>query len=284
MSETLTPRPVVRVDAGAKLSEAAEIMCNRSVGAVTVFDGDDLRGIFTERDLTFAIAEGKMPKEVPVAEVVNDFPIVVAGPVTKAEAARRMTSAHVRHLIVKDDHGYGIVSIRDLVDATDSRLEDAHFEDQPSAEDIMSSPVVTCRTEARLDEVAEIMAVNGISGLAVVDDNGKVVGVVSERDVAHALGGPLIRLTLRRPAHGEHFNAGVRPDRSWRVGDVMSKPAIVVVPGTPLPSVADVMRRNEVNRVPVVRDGRAIGMVTRGDILHAICRPQSASHSPVTTP
>jgi len=140
---------------------------------------------------------------------------------------------------------------------------------QLRAQDLMTSPVVAVREGTFFEEAAELLAERGISGFPVVNADEQLVGVVSERDLAHALGGPLIRLVVRRPHHPhlsvETVNDMPRDDR--RVGRIMTSPAISVHPDTPLHTLAEIMVKEEVNRLPVVREQEVVGIVTRGDLL-----------------
>jgi len=140
-----------------------------------------------------------------------------------------------------------------------------------TAADIMSAPAVACREEAYFEEVAELLSDREISGLPVLDASGRVVGVVSERDLAHALGGPLIRLVLRRPVHsGPFLRAHAVPIGAKRASDIMTSPAIVADPGMPLRRLAQTMLEQQINRIPIVYLDRLMGLVTRGDLLGAI--------------
>jgi len=141
-----------------------------------------------------------------------------------------------------------------------------------TAADIMSAPAVACREEAYFEEIGELLADREISGLPVVNAGGRVVGVVSERDLAHALGGPLIRLVLRRPVHSGPLLRGPHavPIDAKRAMDIMTSPAIIADPGTPLRRLAQTMLEQQINRIPIVYLGRLVGVVTRGDLLGAI--------------
>ena len=142
----------------------------------------------------------------------------------------------------------------------------------------MTAPAIACRAEAFFDEVAELLADRDISGVPVVNAAGTVVGVISERDLAHALGGPMVRLAVRR-----HNPAPSLPDikqiprEARRAKDVMTAPPVTVTRDTRLDTIARLMRESQINRVPVVEDGRLIGVVTRGDILAAIANLEHAA-------
>ena len=107
--------PLVRIRSSATIREAAQLMCDMSMGALGI-DGPhhEFAGIYTERDLMWNVAQGKDPG-TRLTEVLNDFPVIVEGPLSSLEAAIRMLDAHVRHLIVREGGELRIVSSRDLV-------------------------------------------------------------------------------------------------------------------------------------------------------------------------
>lgn len=93
--------PLVSVHDSATVAEAAQLMSDCSMGAVGVLGPDrKVAGIFTERDLTGFIARHGDPNETLLGEVMNDFPVVVEGPISDGGAIDRMTKAHIRHLLV----------------------------------------------------------------------------------------------------------------------------------------------------------------------------------------
>lgn len=263
-------RLLFTVDETTTIADAARTMCDRSIGALGVRDSaGELAGLLTERDLTWIAAQGFDLSTTPVSEVLNDFPIVLDGPISPATAASRMRDAHVRHLLLQEGGELRIVSLRDVVDAQPAA---------PSyAADAMSSPAVACHEDAHLEEVAEVLSERRLSGLPVVDDDGRVTGVISERDLAHAFGGPLIRLVLRR-GEREAQTAAVEPQR---VRDLMSRPPLTVSADAELDDVASLMADHDVNRIPVLDAGELVGILTRGDVLAAFAgRRRTVSVSP----
>ena len=116
MSGQVATRSLIRMRKSASIQEAARLMCDMSMGALGVDDDEHgFVGLITERDLMWAVAQGKDPLETRVKEIVNDFPIVVDAPISSEEAARRMISGHVRHLIIRDNDDLRILSMRDLL-------------------------------------------------------------------------------------------------------------------------------------------------------------------------
>ena len=142
---------------------------------------------------------------------------------------------------------------------------------EATAGEVMSTPAIVCRETTTLEELAELLSNREVSGVPVVAETGEVVGVVSEADFARAVGIPLIRLALKPRLSGPWLRVASRP-HATQARDVMSSPPRVVSPDTPLHSVAEVMVTEGINRIPVVDEGRLLGVVTRGDLLAALAR------------
>ena len=142
--------------------------------------------------------------------------------------------------------------------------------------DVMSAPAIACREEAYFEEVAEQLEERDISGMPVVDREGRVVGVISERDLAHALGGPMVRLALRRHNAPLTENVGDMPRSTRRAKALMTSPARTVESVTPLEDAARLMLRYKINRLPVVDAGRLVGVVTRGDVVSSVAHMEHA--------
>jgi CBS domain-containing protein len=136
--------------------------------------------------------------------------------------------------------------------------------------DVMTGEVVTVSPGASLKEAAELLVENRISGLPVVDNEGGVLGVVSEADV------------LAKEAQGlETHESLLSPDAlptgrtklDARVaGEAMTSPAVTIEANRPIALAAKLMIEEGVNRLPVVEDGKLVGIVTRADLVRAFVR------------
>ncbi len=126
------------------------------------------------------------------------------------------------------------------------------------AKDVMSSPVVTVRPDTPVTDAAALMAAHHISGLPVVTAEGELVGIVTEAD-------------LLRHARGGRRERGARAVR-LRVRDLMTSPVVTVDEEALLSEVAALMVRRQINRVPVMRAGQLVGIVSRADIVRALAR------------
>jgi CBS domain-containing protein len=240
-------------------------MADCSIGALGVLDpNQEFSGIVTERDLSSFVAHGENPSETLIADITNAVPVIVQGPIQDSDALDRMCKSHVRHLIVREGDDFRIVSIRDVVPSKEENTT------RLVVRDVMSAPAIACRAEAFFEEVAQILSDRDISGMPVVDRAGQIVGVISERDLAHALGGPMVRLSLRRHSKRPLHGVTGLPRGARRAKDIMTTPAVTIPPGTDLDVAARLLHLFEISRIPVVEEGRLLGVVTRGDVLGAI--------------
>ena len=114
-------RPLAVVAPGDTVLHALTVMAHNDVGALLVLDGEQLVGIFSERDYARKIIlQGKSSKETQVREIMSDKVAYVTPKATLDECMALMTEKHFRHLPVLDDDGavVGMVSIGDLVKET----------------------------------------------------------------------------------------------------------------------------------------------------------------------
>lgn len=281
MATTIHTHPLISIRSNATVQEAAALMADCSIAALGVLDASkEFAGILTERDLAWFVAQAKDPVETTIGEITNHFPVVVEGPIDDSTALERMRKARVRHLIVHEGDDFRIISMRDFVLKAPAQGSSG----SPTARDVMTAPAVACRDEAFFEEIAEILADRDISGMPVVDAGGRVAGVISERDLAHALGGPMVRLALRR--HNKRPLNGVAglPREARRAKDIMTTPALTAPSDTPLEDVARLMRVHQVNRVPLMDDERLVGVVTRGDVLGAVAHIEHEAIDPTKPP
>jgi CBS domain-containing protein len=137
------------------------------------------------------------------------------------------------------------------------------------AGDVMTVGAATVHPDASLAEAAKLMIEYRISGLPVVDTDGKLMGVVTEHDFLTQHDGTRPRwLHLLLADEGRQFTARDLHDR--RVANVMSRGPITVHIDTPIEEAADLMHRHRVKRLPVVADGKVVGILSRANLLEAL--------------
>jgi CBS domain-containing protein len=120
------------------------------------------------------------------------------------------------------------------------------------ATDVMSTPPITAEETMPIEEVAKKMFENDVSSVMVVDSTGRLVGIVTEKDVVGAVAIGKIGSNLP-------------------VARFMKENPITVSPDTPLDEVLEKMRRFNIRHLPVVdKDGKPIGMVSQRDLLDVV--------------
>jgi len=141
------------------------------------------------------------------------------------------------------------------------------------AKDVMTTKVVTVRPDTRVEHIAALLLERRISGVPVIDADGRVVGIVTEGDL------------MRRP------DIGTERHRGWwlrmfgdereraaeyarahgsRAADVMTRNVISVEEETPVVEIARLLEEHRIKRVPVLRDGELVGIVSRANLLHGL--------------
>jgi CBS-domain-containing membrane protein len=145
-----------------------------------------------------------------------------------------------------------------------------------NAAEVMTTNVITVKPEASVQEVAQILLANRISALPVVDGNGELCGIVSEGDLLRrAEAGTEERRSwwLQAFRSSESLATEFVKSHSRRVADVMTADVITVKPDTGVEQIAGLLQRKHIKRVPVVRDGEVIGIVSRANLLQAVANP-----------
>lgn len=140
-------------------------------------------------------------------------------------------------------------------------------------QDIMTTPVVTARPTASVHEIAELMIEHRIGGVPVVDIAGELVGIVTDGDLYRRaeLDSDRVRhswlewLSLTTEAAVNYTKAHGRTAR-----DVMTEDVVSVAPEATLREVADVLSSHQIHRVPVVGNGKVVGIVSRANLVQAL--------------
>ena len=141
------------------------------------------------------------------------------------------------------------------------------------ATEIMSTPVVTITVEKPVSEAARIMLDNHIGSLAVVDENGHFVGLMSEskylpeESALPYLRQSVLRLLGSELGDPENIEEVIENTRNTLVGDAMRKDAPTVLLDTHLAEIAKLMVEAETHHLPVLEDNKPVGMISRHDLL-----------------
>lgn len=138
--------------------------------------------------------------------------------------------------------------------------------------DAMSRTLVTVMPGHSVKHAAQIMVDHRVSGLPVVDGDGHLAGILTEGDL-------LRRVEFGLPGGGMSWSGAMSPAgtardfvkaNSWRVSDVMSHPVATISDHAPLADAAILLATRGIKRLPVIRDGKLVGIVSRADLLRAV--------------
>ncbi len=147
------------------------------------------------------------------------------------------------------------------------------------ARDIMTRDVVTVSPDTSVHDIAGLMAEKHISGLPVLSPDGQIIGMVSQSDLLHRTEIGTERGRARKWWFGifADSNALAREyakAHGLRAQDVMSRYVVSVRDDAELRDVADILDNHSIKRVPVVRDGRLVGVISRGDLVRTLSQVQ----------
>jgi CBS domain-containing protein len=142
-----------------------------------------------------------------------------------------------------------------------------------TAADVMTTDVITVTPETPVREIAKLLYTRRISGVPVIDPNRAVVGLVSEGDLmkhVDVIGEPRRSWWLTLFAGETALAHDYAKTHGRRAQDVMTPQVITVTPTALLDEIATTLERHRIKRVPVVQDGRLVGIVTRSNLVQAL--------------
>ena len=141
------------------------------------------------------------------------------------------------------------------------------------AEDVMVRQVVTARPNMAVGEAVRLLAENDVSALPVVNDDGMLLGIISEADL-------IWREEIDTIKHRSWWLEAITPGATLanefakshgrRVEEIMSREVITAEEGTPLEEIATLLERHRIKRVPVTRQGKLVGIVSRSNLIQAL--------------
>jgi CBS domain-containing protein len=147
------------------------------------------------------------------------------------------------------------------------------------ARDIMTTDVVTVAPETPVSRIASLLLERRISAVPVTSE-GSVLGIVSEGDLMHRRESGTARARswwLETFTDSETLARDYAKTHGRRALDVMTRHVISVTEDTDIGEIANLLETHRIKRVPVVREGKLVGIVSRADLLRAIISDRSAS-------
>jgi len=147
-----------------------------------------------------------------------------------------------------------------------------------TAGDVMTRDVITVKKETTIRELAELFARHRISSAPVVDDNGNMIGIVTETDLIEqdkSLHIPTVISLFDWVIYLESdkkFEKELKKMTGQTVGEIYTQEVETVVPSTPISEVADIMSSSKIHAIPVVEDHKVVGIVARIDLIRTMIR------------
>lgn len=146
------------------------------------------------------------------------------------------------------------------------------------ARDIMSVDVITVNKDTTVEEIAHLLSDKSISGVPVVDEQNRVIGIVSQKDllykdiephfppVVEILGGLIFLKSVRQ------YNEELRKLVATKAEEIMTRKVVTVGEDTEVERIAELMIQKDINRIPVVKDNRLVGIISRADVVKYIAK------------
>lgn len=144
------------------------------------------------------------------------------------------------------------------------------------AKDIMSKDVITIRKSASIEEIAKLLIEKNISGVPVVDDSNSIIGIVTKNDLIYK------DVEVKFPSYVEflggifylesvkHYEEKLKKFLANSAEDIMTSEVVTINENTDVKEIAEAMVEKGITKLPVIRDNKLVGIVTRGDILKSL--------------
>jgi CBS domain-containing protein len=144
------------------------------------------------------------------------------------------------------------------------------------AKDIMTREVVSVSPETDIEELARLFVEKNVSNMPVMDDEGRLFGIISGSDLVERdqpLHIPTVISIFDWVIYlesGKKFKEELKKITARKVSEICSRDVVTCTPETPVPEVAQLMAENHVHLVPVVDEGKVVGVVARLDIIRSM--------------
>ncbi|MEM7821207.1 MAG: CBS domain-containing protein [Candidatus Aenigmatarchaeota archaeon] len=250
-------KKLVFIDVDRNLRDAMKLMERKKISRLLVKDGKKIVGIITERDISERLGSWKERR-------ISDSHIHVSSACTydliKIDlneevnvAAKTMLEKRISSLVVSDgEEMVGILTKSDLIKV----LKNSKI----PVEKYMNKTVFSLPLNSSLLQTRKLMMEKGIKRVLIVHE-GVVVGIVTERDIAKALG------MFRKVVEGKNLDEKMK---KISVDTIMSKDVFYVSPKHTLGEVVKIMTENKISGLPVIEEGKVLGIITKTDLIRAI--------------
>ena len=243
------------IDANETISKVVPMLEKwESRSAILVEENGEIIGVIRERDLLRGCVMVN-PHETKVKHFVIPTGILSLDDLAPDKVARRFVEDSTPFVVVRLNGRYGVIYVDDFLNLLKSELSDV------KAKDIMNPEVITILRDATAAKALATMRNNGVDRLVVIDENYKVVGIVTGKDIIDRIFAP------RKKARTGDFSGEKEKSLSIKVESIMSYPVITAEKNDSISEVIDKMIENNISSVVITKDGFPEGIVIKKDIL-----------------
>lgn len=250
--EEVMTREVFSIDKDRKLSDALEAMKKNSVSRLVVVNDSQPAGIITEKDILESLGAGKhgtlLPSSLHISSAMSRELITIREENSLKEASQLMLEKNIRSLPVRGEGIVGIITTTDLIKPL--------AESSTPVSRIMRSPVITATPTDRAVHARRLLLDNCVGRLVVVEGD-TIAGILTQGQLGRAMA------AFKKNADTYQANRV----RNLMVEDVMDQNAITIEEGSTCGEAAKLMLEKDFSGLPVVREGKLVGIVTKRDLL-----------------
>ena len=257
VKEVMT-KDIITVDKDVNLRHVLTLMKKHEITKIPVIEEKKLIGMITDNIIAYKLGSIRK-KGVPASRLhassVTDKKVECISPDTEIKTILKKvgTPGPTMLCILENNKLVGVITKADLLPLVDSKKQ---------LKEIMKREIHTVSPDDRVIHARRVMIDQDIARLPVVD-SGKLVGMISDNEIAFALA------DIKRS-----FPTGKQKHRldELLVEDVMKTPALWTEPKTTVANAASIMIKKNVGALPLIKDGKVVGIVSRTDLLNTIPR------------
>ncbi len=243
------------IDANETVSKVVPMLEKwESKSAILVEENGEIIGVVRERDLLRGCVMVN-PHETKIKHFVIPTGILSLDDLTPEKVARRFVEDSTPFVVVRLNGRYGVIYVDDFLNLLKSELSDV------KAKDVMNPEVITVLRNATVAKALATMRTNGVDRVVIIDENYKVVGIVTGKDIIDRIFAP------KKKARTGDFSGEKEKSLSIKIESIMSYPVITADKNDPVSEIIDKMIENDISSVVITKDGFPEGIVIKKDIL-----------------
>ena len=260
--ETLVKYDYDVIDSEETISKAISMLEGGKKGAILVKEGKEIVGVIRERDLMRGCLMVN-PHETKIKKFMIRTGVLKLNELTVEKVARRFIEDSTPFVLVKTDGKYGAINVSDFLNAVKREFENI------KARDVMNPEVITINERESVAKALATMRNYGIDRLVVIDNNHRVVGIVTGKDIIDRVISP------KKESRLGGGSGKVDRSLSIMVESVMSYPVVTADRLDPVSKIIDLMIENNISSVVIARDGIPEGIVIKKDLLEILIKKKT---------